>query len=72
MRKFFETEFMIAAVLSLFTLAFPLIGHGPTMPPDPWAGFAALRLPAAPPSGLGTDTADHGPTMPPDPWAGVV
>ena len=38
--------------------------HGPTMPPDPWAGGGG-------PGGnvRGTLTA-HGPTMPPDPWAG--
>ena len=34
-----------------------VIAHGPTLPPDPWAGS--------------TENLTHGPTLPPDPWAGT-
>jgi hypothetical protein len=34
-----------------------VIAHGPTLPPDPWAGTESLLA--------------HGPTLPPDPWAGT-
>ena len=34
-----------------------VIAHGPTLPPDPWAGTENLVA--------------HGPTLPPDPWAGT-
>ena len=53
MRTFFLSRFAPAAVLLAM---FVVVGHGPTLPPDPWAGFAA--------------TPTHGPTLPPDPWAG--
>lgn len=34
--------------------------HGPSLPPDPWAGTVAVtRL-------------EHGPTMPPDPWCNCI
>ena len=35
-----------------------LLTHGPSIPPDPWAGGNATTLSA------------HGPSIPPDPWAG--
>jgi len=51
------------------------IAHGPTLPPDPWAGTENLTahgptLPPDPWAGTENLTA-HGPTLPPDPWAGT-
>jgi hypothetical protein len=63
MRKFLANKLTLAASLSMLTLTFALADHGPTMPPNPWDGFAAVRAPAG---------ADHGPTMPPNPWDGIV
>ena len=66
MRRLFESKLTIATVLCLFALNFALTGHGSTiMPPDPWAGFAALGVPAS--SGIA-----HGPSLPPEPWAGFA
>jgi len=55
-------------------------GHGPTMPPDPWAGLMVAdneghgpTMPPDPWAGLMlADNEGHGPTMPPDPWAGLM
>jgi len=55
-------------------------GHGPTMPPDPWAGLMVAdseghgpTMPPDPWAGLTlADNEGHGPTMPPDPWAGLT
>jgi len=62
MRKNLVRKLTFAAVLSLFTLGIATADHGPTMPPNPWDGFAAHRTPAS----------DHGPTMPPNPWDGLL
>jgi hypothetical protein len=74
MRLFSENKWTVTAVLSLFALAFAVADHGPTMPPNPWDGLAAVRssdhgptMPPNPWDGL----ADHGPTMPPNPWDGI-
>jgi len=55
-------------------LAPAVIAHGPTLPPDPWAGSESLvahgpTLPPDPWAGSKSLVA-HGPTLPPDPWAG--
>jgi hypothetical protein len=51
-----------------------LIAHGPTLPPDPWAGTENIvhgpTLPPDPWAGTENVVA-HGPTLPPDPWAGT-
>ena len=44
--------------------------HGPTMPPDPWAGERVGHGPTMPPDPWAGLRVNHGPTMPPDPWAG--
>ena len=48
------------------------VAHGPTIPPDPWAGNLALAHgPTIPPDPWAGNLAlAHGPTIPPDPWAG--
>ena len=69
MRRFFPNKFTFTVLLSLFALPFAIAGHGPTVSPDPWAGFAALHGPTMPPDPWAGDSG-HGPTMPPDPWAG--
>ncbi|MBZ5624046.1 MAG: hypothetical protein LAQ69_35905, partial [Acidobacteriia bacterium] len=54
------------------------IAHGPSIPPDPWAGGNATTLiahgPSIPPDpwagGNATTLIAHGPSIPPDPWAG--
>src|SRR5688572_7423191 len=57
-----------------------VVAHGPTLPPDPWAGGNTGNLlmahgPTLPPDPwAGGNTGNllmaHGPTLPPDPWAG--
>jgi len=50
-----------------------VIAHGPTLPPDPWAGSTEnlTHGPTLPPDPwAGTENIAHGPTLPPDPWAG--
>jgi hypothetical protein len=59
MRRLLDSKSLFVA--PLFMLAFVLSSHGPTMPPDPWAGLASVHTPNS-----------HGPTMPPDPWAGLA
>jgi len=76
MRRFLQNTFTLTALLSLFALAVTLGDHGPTMPPDPWDGIAALRdhgptMPPDPWDGIAA-LRDHGPTMPPDPWDGIA
>ena len=68
MRPVFRTTLPLIALLVMIS---PVVtGHGPTMPPDPWAGYAALHGPTMPPDPWAGFSAQHGPTMPPDPWAG--
>jgi len=68
-----QRTFMLALVLSLSMLVLVPMGYGatlahtgsgaamtgPTMPPYPWEGLAAVSA-----------TADTGPTLPPIPWCG--
>ena len=54
MFRLVSTKVTVAAAASAFVLALGLM-HGPTLPPDPWAGSSLMA---------------HGPTLPPDPWAG--
>ena len=63
-------RFHLALAVALL-FAFALAAHGPTMPPDPWAGYAALHGPTMPPDPWAGEHR-HGPTMPPDPWAGFA
>jgi hypothetical protein len=69
MRRLIQIRFTLTAVLPLLTLAFTPGDHGPTMPPDPWDGIAALHKLGVP---ADATLSDHGPTMPPDPWDGMV
>ena len=69
MRKSLTTGYVLAAFVSALALSSVGSYHGPTLPPDPWAGFAVLQSPA-----IALESADpgHGPTLPPDPWAGFA
>jgi len=64
----------VPAVAGHGILAPVVIAHGPTLPPDPWAGTENLVAhgPTLPPDPwAGTENIVHGPTLPPDPWAGT-
>jgi hypothetical protein len=72
MSRLCQRTFTLAVVLSLSMLVLVPMGFGatahagsnpamtgPTMPPYPWEGLAAVSA-----------TADTGPTLPPIPWCG--